>query len=102
MVGVSFGSTRSVSAEDPRAVAFNRDIRPILSDKCFACHGFDQKTREADLRLDTREGATESREGGAAIVPGDPETSLLLRRIHSEDPAEVMPPPDTNKRLTDN
>lgn len=102
MVSTSFGSTCSLSGEETRAVAFNRDVRPILSDKCFACHGFDQKTREAELRLDTREGARESREGGAAIVAGDPEKSLLLRRIHSEDPTEVMPPPETNKRLTDN
>ncbi len=84
-----------------RPLEFNRDIRPILSDNCFACHGFDANTREAGLRLDTLEGATlELRTGGAAIVPGKPAQSKLLARVTSHDPGFVMPPPVTEKKLT--
>ena len=74
-------------------ILFNRDIRPILSDHCFSCHGPDKRARKADLRLDTYEGAIRDLGGYSAIVPGDPEKSeLLLRTIHS-DPEELMPPP---------
>ena len=76
-------------------VSFNRDIRPILSNNCYACHGFDQNERKADLRLDTREGAT-----AKVIVPGDPETSLLWKHVTQADPDERMPPPETGKSLT--
>lgn len=78
-------------------VDFNRDIRPILSEHCFACHGQDAKTREADLRLDLRAAAIES----GAIVPGRPEASELIARIDAEDPDEVMPPPQTGRPLSD-
>jgi hypothetical protein len=71
-------------------ISFNRDIRPILSDQCFACHGFDEKTREADLRLDTFAGATQDFGGYAALVPGDRESSELWLRIN--DKADPMPP----------
>lgn len=81
-------------------VTYNRDVRPILSDKCFACHGFDEKTREAGLRLDTAEGAYTDRDGTRAIVPGKPEESLLVKRIRSTDPSDKMPPPDSHKELT--
>lgn len=74
-------------------IRFNRDIRPILSDLCFQCHGPDRATREADLRLDDRQAAVES-----AIVPGDAAASEVLRRITSEDPEERMPPANSNKR----
>lgn len=70
-------------------VGFNKDVRPILSDKCFHCHGPDPKTREGDLRLDTFEGAT----AAGAIVPGDPARSEVLVRIHATDPDDHMPPP---------
>ncbi|MBI3465448.1 MAG: DUF1549 domain-containing protein, partial [Planctomycetes bacterium] len=82
------------AAED---LDFDRDIRPILSDKCFFCHGPDQKRREADLRLDQREVALEL----GAIVPGKPDESELVRRIFAESEDERMPPPDSRKRLTD-
>lgn len=75
-------------------VGFNSHIRPILSDHCFACHGFDSGSREANLRLDTAEGAFEPKKNGAAIVPGKPEDSLIWTRITSTDPDDVMPPPD--------
>jgi len=80
-------------------IDFNRDIRPILSDNCFACHGFDSAARQADLRLDTAEGATADRDGtAAAIVPGKPDLSLLIRRISSSDPDLVMPPAESHRR----
>jgi hypothetical protein len=80
---------------------FNRDIRPILSEKCFACHGFDAKTREADLRLDEPEAAFKpDKHGTAAIVPGKPDDSLIWYHITSDDEDEIMPPPESNKTLT--
>ncbi len=83
------------------AVDFNREVRPILSDRCFACHGPDAATREAGLRLDTFEGAVEKLESGKrAIVPGDPKASEIFTRIHEQDPDEIMPPPKLNRPLT--
>ncbi|MEO1614209.1 MAG: PSD1 and planctomycete cytochrome C domain-containing protein [Planctomycetota bacterium] len=81
---------------DSEKIDFNRQIRPILSDNCFYCHGFDESHRESGLRLDTFEGATES----DAVVPHDPDSSELLRRMLSEDADEVMPPPETEKKLS--
>src|SRR5512139_2859908 len=78
------------------AVDFSRDIRPILSDQCFACHGPDERARKAKLRLDTREGAL--RPGApedAVIVPGEPARSPLVSRITTTDPDDRMPPPAT-------
>lgn len=80
--------------------SYNRDIRPILADKCFACHGPDAAHREADLRLDQRDSAVAMRDDRAAIVPGDPSASELVRRITSNDPDLQMPPPATGKTLT--
>jgi hypothetical protein len=77
-------------------VRYGRDIRPILSDKCFFCHGPDPKTREEDLRLDVREDAVAAR----ALVPGKPEKSYLIRRINDPDEDDVMPPPESHKFLT--
>ena len=79
-------------------VDFTKDIRPILSDKCFACHGPDESTREAKLRLDTEEGALADLAGVRAVVPGKPDESELLYRIISKDADEVMPPPDSHKK----
>ncbi|MCA1963457.1 MAG: PSD1 and planctomycete cytochrome C domain-containing protein, partial [Prosthecobacter sp.] len=78
-------------------ISFNRDIRPILSENCFACHGFDPKHREGGLRLDTFEGATENRDGARGIVPGDLSKSDIWQRIISQDKGEVMPPPKSHK-----
>ncbi|MBL8848494.1 MAG: PSD1 domain-containing protein [Planctomycetaceae bacterium] len=84
------------------AIDYNRDVRPILSDKCFRCHGPDDATREAGLRLDVRDAALKTLESGAtAIVPGKPGESQLVSRIQSTDPAEQMPPAELNKPLTD-
>lgn len=81
-----------------RPVRYGRDIRPILSDRCFQCHGPDAKTRAADLRLDQRETAIATRGPITPVVPGDPKGSEVWRRITSEDPHDHMPPPDSNKR----
>jgi len=82
-------------------VRFNRDIRPILSDKCFKCHGPDANHRKADLRLDTLEGALADLGDYAAVVPGAPGKSELIARITTGDEDDVMPPPDTGKTLSD-
>ncbi len=82
------------------SVNFNRDIRPILSRNCAACHGSDEKQRQAGLRLDERASAIVARDGSQAIVPGDPKKSELIRRVSSDDADERMPPPSTGKRLT--
>ena len=94
------GSSSANSAE-PVSVSFNRDIRPILSDKCFSCHGPDARQRKAGLRLDMPEGAYGKTESGAvAIVPGDLAKSELWARINATDSDEVMPPLKGNKVLT--
>ncbi len=82
-------------------VEFGRDIRPLLADRCFACHGPDEDARETDLRLDTREGAIADLGDYQAITPGNPRTSEMIRRIMSNDPDEMMPPPSSNKSLSD-
>ena len=81
-------------------VDFTRDIRPILSDHCYNCHGQDPASRKADLRLDIRDAALKGGESGeAAIVPGQPEKSALIARIMSHDRDEVMPPPKAKNPL---
>ena len=80
---------------------FSRDVRPILSENCFQCHGQDANKRKGELRLDTREGATGKAESGeVAVVPGKPEASTLVARIFSTDKDEQMPPAKANRTLT--
>ena len=79
---------------------FNQDIRPILSDKCFSCHGPDEHGRKADLRLDIEQEAKDT--ALMAIVSGNPDDSEMIYRIHSEDEDELMPPPEIGKPLTQN
>lgn len=82
-------------------VDFVREIRPILAEKCFACHGPDEQARQVGLRFDVRTAATgQLQSGSIAIVPGDPTASELIRRIHSSDPEQLMPPPEHEKPLT--
>lgn len=94
---VTLGATTATGfAGETGGIKFNRDVRPILSDKCFACHGPDKHARQADLRLDQRDVAV----SGGAITPGQPEASGLIERIDSDDPETVMPPPKSHKTLT--
>lgn len=96
---VTFSLNGVIALEpNPRTgmVQYNRDIRPILNDQCFACHGPDVNKRAADLRLDVRENAIEK----MAVVPGKPDESTMLQRILSTDEDEVMPPPSSHKSLT--
>jgi len=86
-----------LSAEDLR---FNRDIRPILSENCFFCHGQDPKHREAKLRLDVRAEALMEHDSGFAIVPGHPEKSEILKRLRSHNVDDQMPPPESNRKVT--
>jgi hypothetical protein len=102
------GLARSLAADAPgkdaapaaqassTAIKFNRDIRQLLSDNCYHCHGPDAKHREADLRLDQRDAAIEAK----AIVPGKISESELVRRINSTDPNVMMPPPESQKKLS--
>ena len=84
------------------AIDFNRDVRPILANHCFKCHGPDDQNRQAGLRLDHRERATaEADSGEIPIVPGKPDESQLIQRIYSTDKSEMMPPPETRKPLSD-
>lgn len=91
----------AIYADDAAALQFNKDIRPLLSSTCFRCHGFDAKTREANLRLDTEAGAFETRaDGKPAITPGKLDASMIWERINSTDPNTVMPPPKANRQLS--
>lgn len=97
--------SRSHQAESnkplPRIVDYNFHIRPILSDRCFACHGFDEKARKADLRLDEAEAAYSLLDNGRQVIaPGKTKKSEVWHRIHSDDPELVMPPPESNLTLT--
>ncbi len=85
----------AAAADNAAAISFNRDIRPLLSDNCFHCHGPDASHRQADLRLDLRDEAM----AAGAIVPGKVAESTLVERIRSTDPDLVMPPPESHKKL---
>jgi hypothetical protein len=96
-------TNNSVSQTKSDSIDFNLHIRPILSDRCFKCHGPDAAQRKANLRLDTPEGAFAGLKDNPslhAIVPGDPQQSFVYLRISSADTSEVMPPPSSNLKLT--
>jgi len=102
-LGITLGAVllakTSALAESPPPVRFNRDIRPIMSDNCFACHG--PGTREAGLRLDVRDETVQPADSGETpIVPGKPDESEVVRRVMSDDPDTVMPPPQAHKTLS--
>ncbi|REJ96250.1 MAG: DUF1549 domain-containing protein, partial [Planctomycetota bacterium] len=92
-------STAVCPAQD--AVDFSREVRPILSDNCFKCHGPDDDARQADLRLDTQEGLFADRDGAKVVAAENPGASELFLRISSNDPDVRMPPPDSGKSLTE-
>ncbi len=89
-----------LAAQAAPPIRFNKDIRPILSENCFRCHGFDSAKRKSGLRLDTPEGAMADLGGYAAIVKGRPGQSELVKRIVNHDPDELMPPRESGKKLT--
>ncbi|MEI7460675.1 MAG: PSD1 and planctomycete cytochrome C domain-containing protein [Pirellula sp.] len=103
LANVSFAYLVAGSPLFAEQIQFNRDVRPILSENCLACHGFDHAKREAGLRLDTREGALATLDSGhVAVQPGKPDTSELVRRILlKEDDDECMPLASSGKKLSD-
>ena len=104
MVALYLTAAATAYANEPassRKIDFNYDIRPILSDKCFNCHGPDPRKRKAGLRLDTKDGAfARLKSDGHAIVPGNPDDSELVARITAEDEADRMPPKSLGRTLT--
>ena len=96
---ISVQYTASAATLSP--IDFNRDIRPILSNNCFQCHGPDARQRKAELRLDTEAGSRTDLGGHAAITPGAVATSVLMQRVLTRDPDMMMPPPETKRTLTD-
>jgi Protein of unknown function (DUF1553)/Protein of unknown function (DUF1549)/Planctomycete cytochrome C/Concanavalin A-like lectin/glucanases superfamily len=99
-VVLSFWLTALVSFGRAAPIDFNRDVKPIISDQCFHCHGPDPEARQAELRLDTRAGIFRQRDKVTVTVPGQPEASELVRRIDSDNPDDKMPPPDSHRQLT--
>ena len=95
-LSLGLGLPARVSAGEPARIEFNRDVRPILSENCYFCHGPDKNQRKAKLRLDERESALKH----GAIVPGKPDDSELVLRILSED-EDVMPPREAHKTLSE-
>jgi len=97
-VDVPADPTEGAGAPPPAIVRYDRDIRPLLSDRCFVCHGRDEKQRRAELRLDDPAGALAERENGAALVPGDPDASELWLRVTHASPKKRMPPESSRKK----
>ena len=100
----TFAGQQEADAEPAALLSYNRDIRPILSENCFACHGSDRGRSgdgQTDLRLDLPEEAIGSAADVAAIVAGQPDQSEMWQRIIETDPDAVMPPPESKKKLTD-
>ncbi len=96
--------SEEITAQLPKEIDYNLHIKPLLSDRCFACHGFDKNARKAGLRLDTEEGAyaaLSENKGGHAIVPNNPHDSEVFNRLYTDDPEVVMPPPESNLSLSE-
>ena len=102
MHGLSAAAVLFATAVLARAgeISFNRDVRPILSDNCYYCHGFDAKHREGNRRLDSFKGATADNDGVRAVVPEDLSASDVWERLVTTDEDDVMPPPKTHKTVT--
>ncbi len=96
------GGAITFAADQPSKLEYNRDIRPILSDKCFRCHGPDAGQRQGNLRLDQRDAAVAERNGSHAVSPGKPDQSEVVRRITAKNPDEKMPPVDSGSELSAN
>lgn len=101
LIAMILGTLTGFPRVEAQELSYNRDVRPILSENCLSCHGFDHKTREAGLRLDIRDGAVANLDSGTvAIRPGKPDESELVQRIFSNDESIQMPPPESGKHLT--
>lgn len=100
MVACAAPTAKAIEVNVPEEIQFNRDVRPIFSDKCFACHGPDSNARQTELRLDTEAGAKADLGGFQAIVPGDLEASELYHRVSTDDDDLRMPPMDESPALT--
>lgn len=100
LLTASIASSCMLQAVEEERVSFNFDIRPIMSDTCFLCHGPDATNRESELRLDLREEAIADRDGSPAIIPGNPDESLIIWMINAEDEEDIMPPPSHPRSLT--
>ncbi|MEZ6140466.1 MAG: DUF1553 domain-containing protein [Zavarzinella sp.] len=99
-IALFFTAVCQVSAQPLKELDYNRDVQPILSENCFHCHGPDAKQRKGNLRLDTFGGATGKDGGAVGIIPGKSNGSELVARIDSKDRFEMMPPPDSNRKMT--
>ena len=100
-VVLAFGTTVASASAAPPPVDYGRDVRPILSDKCYHCHGPDGSGRKAKLRFDTKDGAFRVKNDSTVIIPGKSAESEIIFRVTSTDPEEMMPPPDAKiGRLT--
>ena len=100
LLTASSGQAKPRGQAEVRSIDFNRDIRPILSEHCYTCHGPDSAKLKAGLRFDVKESALgKAKSGGIAVVPGAPEKSEMIRRLRTTDPDEVMPPPKEDKAL---
>lgn len=97
---VPFVASLAISIEAAEPVSFNRDILPMLSANCYACHGPDDRERQAELRLDLESEAKKVRHGESVIAAGHPEQSLIIARLTTTDPEKVMPPPASRKKVT--
>ena len=93
---ICFALALTLTARGAETISYNRDIRPLLSDNCFHCHGPDQKTRKGKFRLDVRDDAVAK----GAIVPGKPADSEFIKRILTSNEDDLMPPSETHKKLT--
>ena len=103
LLAMAVATPMSVHADtaSKKLVSFSHQVRPIISDKCFKCHGPDAENNESEFRLDTFENATADLGGYAGIVPGNPKASRLIQTIHSKDLEDVMPPPEAKMTLTE-
>ena len=101
LIPLCASSSAALAASESETPDFSREVLPLLSDRCFKCHGPDKGSRKGRLRLDVREAATREKRSGAAIVPGLPDESALVERILAEDEDDLMPPADSNLRLTE-
>src|SRR5262245_8727000 len=99
MLLVSLALAAPMMSRAAEPLRFGRDILPILSSNCFACHGPDERNRKAGLRLDLEANAKANRRNGQAIASGKPEKSLIIARLTSTDPDIMMPPPNSHKQV---